>query len=427
MRVAVLGGGVIGVTTAYYLAKAGHEVTLVERLAGPALDTSFANAGEISPGYASPWAAPDVPRKALKWLFMRHAPLILRPKADPAMLAWLMRMLCNCTARAYAVNKQRMVRLAEYSRDQLASLRLATGIQYDERTRGTLQLFRSQRQLDGVAKDIAVLQQDGVRFELLGRAGCIGAEPGLANATEPFVGGLRLPDDETGDCFKFTQALAELAKAEGVRFRYEEAVESLAATGGRIEAALTSRGLLAADVFVVALGSYSPSLVAPLGIRLPIYPVKGYSITARIVDEDRAPVSTVLDESYKVAITRLGERIRVGGMAEISGFTSDLPAARRRTLERSAGSLFPGAGALPDAQFWSGLRPMTPDGTPAVGATAVPNLFLNTGHGTLGWTMACGSAKALSDIISGVEPEIEVGDLAVSRYGQRRAAIDMGL
>ena len=408
----------IGVTTAWYLARAGHEVTLVERLGGPALGTSFANAGEISPGYASPWAAPDVPRKAMRWLFMRHAPLILRLRADPAMLAWLLRMLGNCTSGAYAVNKRRMVRLAEYSRDQLELLREATGIRYDERTRGTLQLFRTQYQLDGVAKDIAVLRQDGVRFELLDRAGCIGAEPGLVNAIEPFVGGLRLPGDETGDCFKFTQGLAELAAEEGVRFRYGETVERLAMSGGRVEAALTSHGPLAADAFVVALGSWSPALVAPLGVRLPIYPVKGYSITARIVDEDRAPVSTVLDESYKVAITRLGDRIRVGGMAEISGFTSDLPASRRRTLERSVGSLFPGAGALADAQFWSGLRPMTPDGTPAVGATAIPNLFLNAGHGTLGWTMACGSARVLADIVGGSEPGIEVGDLAVARYGR---------
>jgi D-amino-acid dehydrogenase len=426
MRIAVLGGGVIGVTSAYYLAKAGHSVTVVERLSGPARDTSFANAGQISPGYASPWAAPDVPRKALKWLFMRHAPLILRPKADPAMISWLIQLLSNCTHAAYAVNKQRMVRLATYSRQQLELLRLATGIQYDARTRGTLQLFRTQHQLDAVAKDVAVLKQGGVPFEVLDRAGCIVAEPGLANAAEPFVGGLRLPGDETGDCFKFTQALVELAKAEGINFRYDETVESLVTAGGRIEAALTSQGPLAADAFVVALGSYSPSLVAPLGIRLPIYPVKGYSLTAKIIAEDRAPVSTVLDESYKVAITRLGNRIRVGGMAEVSGFTYNLPVARRRTLERSVDSLFPRAGALAEAQFWSGLRPMTPDGTPTVGATTVPNLFLNAGHGTLGWTMACGSARVLADIVGGVEPEIEVGDLAVSRYGYIARSVDMG-
>jgi D-amino-acid dehydrogenase len=336
-----------------------------------------------------------------------------------------MQLLSNCTHAAYAVNKQRMVRLATYSRQQLELLRLATGIQYDERTRGTLQLFRTQHQLDAVAKDVAVLKQGGVPFEVLDRAGCIVAEPGLANAAEPFVGGLRLPGDETGDCFKFTQALVELAKAEGISFRYDETVESLVTAGGRIDAALTSQGPLAADAFVVALGSYSPSLVAPLGIRLPIYPVKGYSLTAKIIAEDRAPVSTVLDESYKVAITRLGNRIRVGGMAEVSGFTCNLPPARRRTLERSVDSLFPRAGALAEAQFWSGLRPMTPDGTPTVGATAVPNLFLNAGHGTLGWTMACGSARVLADIVGGVEPEIEVGDLAVSRYGYTARSVGM--
>jgi len=417
MQIAVLGGGVIGVTSAYYLAQAGHQVTLVDRCAGPALETSFANAGEISPGYASPWAAPDVPRKALKWLLMEHAPLILQPKLDCAMLRWLLATLSNCTADAYATNKRRMVRLAEYSRDQLAVLRDETGIRYDERMRGTLQLFRTQAQLDGVAKDIEVLQRDGVAFELLDPKGCVAAEPGLALSGERIAGGLRLPGDETGDCFKFTTALAEHARALGVQFRFDETVLSLHRDRGRIEAAVTDKGLLVADAFVVALGSHSPNMVRPLELRLPVYPVKGYSITAAIVAPDRAPVSTLLDESFKVAITRLGDRIRVGGMAEVSGYGDALPPQRRRTLVHSAGGLFPGAGDWEGASFWSGLRPMTPDGTPVIGATAIPNLYLNTGHGTLGWTMACGSARVLSDIISGVAPDIEASDLAIARYG----------
>lgn len=422
MRVAVLGGGVIGVTTAYYLALAGHEVTLVERNTGPALETSFANAGEISPGYASPWAAPDVPRKALKWLFMEHAPLILQPALDRAMLVWLIATLGNCTARAYAVNKGRMVRLAEYSRDKLAALRADTGIEYDARMRGTLQLFRSQAQLDGVAKDVEILQRDGVAFELLGPAGCVAAEPGLALSSERFVGGLRLPRDETGDCYKFTSALAQLAAENGVRFRFNERVVGLRQAAGRIESAVTDRGVLEADAFVVALGSYSPGVVGPLGLRLPVYPVKGYSITADIVATEQAPVSTLLDETYKVAITRLGDRIRVGGMAEVSGFGDALPPSRRNTLVHSASSLFPGAGDWQGASFWSGLRPMTPDGTPVVGATPIANLYLNTGHGTLGWTMACGSARVLTDILGGVAPEIEANDLSIHRYLSTGAA-----
>lgn len=416
MKVAVLGGGVIGVTTAYYLASAGHEVTVVDRQPGPALETSFANAGEISPGYSSPWAAPGVPRKAMRWLFMEHAPLILRPKPDLAMLSWLLAMLRNCNAADYAINKSRMVRLAEYSRDQLGALRAATGIQYDERTQGTLQLFRTQHQLDGVAKDIEVLKQDGVPFELLDAQGCMAAEPGLRLSNQPIAGGLRLPGDETGDCFKFTQALAEMARTKGVEFRFNETIRALRRGGGRIAAALTDKGEIKADAYVVALGSYSPFLVRPLGLSLPVYPVKGYSITAPIIDPERAPVSTLLDESFKIAITRLGDRIRVGGMAEISGFTNDLPARRRHTLEYSVGSLFPGAGDLQAASFWTGLRPMTPDGTPVVGPTPVPNLYLNTGHGTLGWTMACGSASVLSDMLSGSTPAIEVSDLGIGRY-----------
>ena len=416
MKIAILGGGVIGVTSAWYLAQAGHEVTLIERQDGPALETSFGNAGEISPGYASPWAAPGIPAKAMKWLFMRHAPLIVRPEADMAMLRWIAAMLGNCNARAYAVNKRRMVRLAEYSRDVLGELRAQTGIRYDERMQGTLQLFREQKQLDGIAKDVAVLEADGVPYEVLDAAGCIAAEPGLAASEVPLAGGLRLPHDETGDCFKFTNKLAEMAAAQGVSFSYGRTIKGLVVEGGRIAHVATDQGEVQADAYLVAMGSYSPQLLAPLGIKLPVYPVKGYSITAPIVDESRAPVSTLLDESYKVAITRLGDRIRVGGMAELSGFSRDLPQARRNTLNHSVGSLFPGAGDLEQASFWTGLRPMTPDGTPVIGGTHIPNLYINSGHGTLGWTMACGSGRVIADIIGGREPDIETGDLGIGRY-----------
>ena len=416
MKVAVLGGGVIGVTSAYYLAKAGHEVTVIERQPGPALETSFANAGEISPGYASPWAGPGIPAKAVKWLLMEHAPLILRPKLDTATIGWLLSILRNCTEARYALNKSRMVRLAEYSRDLLIALRADTGIAYDERSRGTLQLFRTQAQMDGIGKDVEVLKSYGVPYEVLDAAGCARAEPGLTNALEPIVGGLRLPNDETGDCFKFTNALAELARGLGVEFQFGASIAGLRKEGDRIAAVRTSRGEVTADAFLVAMGSYSPALVAPFGMRLPVYPVKGYSITAPILDPERAPVSTLLDESYKVAITRLGDRIRVGGMAEISGFNNDLHPRRRRTLEHSMQSLFPGAGDAGAASFWSGLRPMTPDGTPVVGATPIGNLYLNTGHGTLGWTMACGSGQVIADVISGAASAIDTRDLAISRY-----------
>jgi D-amino-acid dehydrogenase len=416
MKVVVMGGGVIGVTSAYYLAKAGHDVTVIERQPGAGLETSFANAGEVSPGYASPWAGPGIPRKALKWLFMKHAPLIIGPNPDPAMWIWMLQMLRNCTASRYALNKGRMVRIAEYSRDTLKALRTETGIAYDERTRGTLQLFRTQYQVDHTAGDIAVLKDYGVPFEVLDPEGCIAAEPGLAAVRSIIAGGLRLPGDETGDCHIFTQRLAKLAEDLGVEFRYGTTIEGLDRSGDRIEAVRTSAGPISGDAYLLALGSFSPLLARQLGIGLPIYPVKGYSITVPIVDEAMAPVSTVMDETYKVAITRLGDRIRVGGMAELSGYNNHLSPARRATLEHSVTGLFPTAGDVGKASFWTGLRPMTPDGTPIIGQSRYGNLFINSGHGTLGWTMATGSGRIITDLISGKPADIDTSDLGPGRY-----------
>lgn len=426
MKIVILGAGVIGVTSAWYLSQAGHEVTVIDRQPAPARETSFANAGEVSPGYSAPWAAPGVPLKALKWMFQRHAPLIVQPRPDLAKLSWLARMLMNCTPEAYKVNKARMVRLAEYSRDRLEALRQETGIRYDERTQGTLQLFRKEAQVEAAAKDIAVLREGGVAFEVLDRDGCLAVEPGLAGAADEIVGGLRLPGDETGDCFLFTNALAERAAAAGVSFRYGLGVERLIVEGGRVRGAMTTEGEVPADAVVVALGSYSPGLVRPLGLDLPVYPVKGYSLTLPILEEDLAPVSTVMDETHKVAITRLGDRIRVGGLAEIAGFDLSLREARRATLAHSVEGLFGGAGDQGRASFWCGLRPMTPDGTPVVGRTPVPGLWLNTGHGTLGWTMAAGSGRVLADLMTGGRAEIETADLGLSRYlreGRRAGAL----
>jgi len=420
MRIVILGAGVIGVTSAWYLAQAGHDVTVIDRQPAPARETSFANAGEVSPGYSAPWAAPGIPLKALKWMFMKHAPLIIQPRPDLTKLSWMARMLMNCTTEAYGVNKARMVRLAEYSRDCLAELRDETGIAYDERMQGTLQLFRTEAQVAAAEKDIKVLKEGGVPFEVLDRGACIAAEPGLAGARDKIAGGLRLPKDETGDCFKFTNALADRAAAQGVTFRYGVEIRRLVLAGGRITAVETGEGLVNADAFVVAMGSYSPQIVAPLGMNLPVYPVKGYSITVPIVDEGRAPVSTVMDETHKIAITRLGDRIRVGGMAEIAGFDHSLSPKRRATLEHSVTDLFGGAGDTAQASFWCGLRPMTPDGTPVVGRSPVANLFLNTGHGTLGWTMAAGSGRVLADIMSGRRTEIESADLGFARYMRER-------
>ena len=426
MKVVVLGGGVIGVSTAWALLRQGAEVTLLERHNGVAMETSFANAGQVSPGYSTPWAAPGIPLKALKWLFQTHAPLAIRPDGSLFQWRWMAAMLANCSASRYAVNKERMMRLSEYSRDCLRTWRGETGIDYDARSQGTLQLFRSQAQLDAAARDVAVLQDCGVPFELLDAAGVVGAEPALARASAPIAGGLRLPNDETGDCHLFTRQLAERACAQGMTMRGGCTVQGLEGDGQRITGVRfvsSTDGeseLLQADAVVLAAGSYSRDLLLPLGLDIPVYPVKGYSLTMPLSDASLAPQSTVLDETYKIALTRLGDRLRVGGMAELAGFDLSLNPRRRATLEKVTRELFPG-GDLGQAQFWTGLRPMTPDGTPLVGATPLRGLYLNTGHGTLGWTMACGSAQLLADVISGRQPAIRTEGLDMSRYGARVA------
>jgi D-amino-acid dehydrogenase len=423
MRVLILGSGVIGTCSAWYLARAGFDVTVVDRQMAPGRETSFANAGQISPGYASPWAAPGVPLKALKWLFMRHAPLAIRPGLDPQQYLWLLQMLRNCTASRYAVNKARMVRLSEYSRDCLDELRRETGLEYDGRQLGTMQVFRTQAQLDGADKDTAVLDQYGVPYELLDRAGIVRFEPALAGVADQLSGALRLPNDETGDCELFTRRLAERARAAGVEFRFGATVERFEHDGARVTGVRIDGQTERADRYVLALGSYSPRLLAPLGIRLPVYPLKGYSLTVPITDPAMAPTSTILDETYKVAVTRLGQRIRVGGMAEVAGFDLSLSPRRRATLEKVINDLYPQGGDVGRATFWTGLRPATPDGTPVVGATRFDNLYLNTGHGTLGWTMACGSGRYLADLIAGQPPRISGEGLDISRYGPRASGV----
>ena len=418
MSVLILGSGVVGTTIAYYLAKAGHEVTVLDRQSGPALETSFANAGEVSPGYSAPWAGPGVPLKAIKWLMMQHSPLVIKPMMDPAMWKWGLQMLRNCTEERYKVNKSRMVRLAEYSRDCMQELRAETGISYDERTQGTLQLFRTQKQLDGVGKDVDILKQYGVPFQVLDRDGYLEYEPALSHVKEKFVGALRMPGDETGDCFKFTQSMCELAKQHGARFLFNQDIQEIRYQGDRIVDVRTDTGHYVADDYVMAMGSYSTHMLKPLGLDIPVYPVKGFSITVPIVDSAMAPESTIMDETHKVAVTRLGDRIRVGGTAQLSGFDLALDAGPRRTLEFVVNDLFPKGGDVAKAEFWTGLRPMTPDGTPILGETRYRNLHLSTGHGTLGWTMAAGTGRVMADLLAGNKPEIDMEGLTMARYGK---------
>ena len=420
MKVAVMGAGVIGVTTAYYLAKAGVTVVVLDRQQGPGLETSYANAGELSYGMTSPWAAPGVPVKALKWLFMKRRPLFIWPLISPTMWKWSAQMLANCTEAAYAVNKSRMVRISNYSRDVMPELISETGIEYDGRAQGTLQLFRTQKQMKGSQADQDILAEYDSPFEVLDRDGCIAVEPALAGVKEKFVGGLRLTADRTGDCRAFTMALAEKAAAMGVEFHYGQTIEGIAIENGRVAGVDTDlEGRVTGDAYVCALGPHGPRVLTPIGLRLPIYPVKGYSVTLPVTDDAMAPQSTIMDETHKVAITRLGDRIRVAGTAEIAGYNNRLGPHATDTVRHVIEDLFPKGGDLEKAEGWTGLRPMTPDGTPVLGATPYDNLFLNTGHGTLGWTMACGSGRAVADLVLGKKPEIDFDGLTLERYNIR--------
>lgn len=418
MKVLVLGSGIVGVSTAYFLAKAGHEVVVIDRQPEPGMETSFANAGEVSPGYSSPWAGPGMPVKAIKWMLHRHSPLVIRPRIDIYMFRWLYRMLKNCNLQSYRINKSRMLRVATYSRDILEELRRDTGIAYDERCRGLLQMFRDQKGLDDAAKDVEILKEFGIDHALLDRAGCVVQEPALKHVAEKVAGGLLLKGDETGDCFLFTSRLAEKARELGVVFKCDTRIKSLAVEGTRVRHVDTSAGEETADAYVAALGSYTPHLVRRHGIRTQVYPVKGYSVTVPIVDEDGAPVSTMMDEKSKVAITRLGDRIRAAGTAELTGYNLNLSHGRCAMLFHIVQDLFPKGGDLTEVKFWTGLRPMIPDGGPLIGPTKIENLYLNTGHGTLGWTMGPGSGKLLADLLSGRETDIPLDGLTIDRFPQ---------
>ncbi|MDO4696652.1 MAG: D-amino acid dehydrogenase [Neisseria sp.] len=416
MNVVVLGAGIVGVSTAYFLNKAGHEVTVIDRAGGAAEETSFANAGQLSYGYTTPWAAPGIPKKALKWLFREHSPLILRPDGSLFQLQWLVQMLKNCNETSYRRNKERMVRISEYSRSVFRDLVAETGIEFDGRTLGTLQVFRTDKEVGAAKSDMAVLAEYGVPFRELTAAECVEYEPALAASVGKLAGALHLPNDATGDCRMFATRLAEHCRASGVRFFFNHAIERFEHQGRHLAAVYAGGKRFEADCFVCALGSFSRPVLAELGLDLPVYPVKGYSLTIPVADGSAAPKSTVLDETYKVALTRLGERIRVGGMAELSGYGIGLPKERRETLAMVADDLFPGGGHTAQAEFWSGLRPMTPDSTPIIGKTVFDNLILNTGHGTLGWTMSAGSGKLAADIAGDCATEIVCDDLGLGRY-----------
>nr|WP_275660875.1 D-amino acid dehydrogenase [Vibrio brasiliensis] len=415
VKVVILGSGVVGLTSAWYLSQAGFEVTVIDRQARSAEETSFANAGQISYGYSSPWAAPGIPAKAIKWLFEEHAPLKIKPSLSPELIQWASQMLVNCQLEKYRVNKSRMLTIANRSRECLAELNRNYDLNYQGRTKGTLQIFRNPAQLKAVEKDIALLEESGTKYQLMDPAQCLVQEPGLANMQGNLVGGLYLPDDETGDCQLFCQQLQQMAEQAGVTFLFNTTVDKLNSENNQVVSVETSQGTIHADSYVIALGSYSKHLLAPLGIDIPVYPVKGYSLTLPVIDQQHAPNSTIMDETYKVAVTRFEQRIRVAGTAELAGFDPALPDKRLATLNHVVSNLFPQGVDLAQAEYWTGFRPMTPDGTPIIGQTKFSNLYTNTGHGTLGWTMACGSADILTRIIAS-QGQQSFNELSVERY-----------
>lgn len=425
MKVVVLGAGVIGVTAAHYLREDGHEVVVIDRAEGPGLETSFANGGQISASHAYPWASPNAPAKILAWLGRKDAPLSFPLRADPAQWLFGLRFLWNCRKGAFLRNAARNLDLALESRRLLGSLRQERGLRYDERQQGILHIFRSQKAMEAALALADSLQSWGLTMHRLDRQGCLALEPALSTGPDDLLGGLHTPDDESGDAYLFTRALAEDLVGRGVQFRYGETVVAIESEGHRVTGIRCQRRTAAGtledservqgDAYVVALASFSKDLLAPLGISLPIYPAKGYSVTIPVGPRNGAPEVSLIDEEHKIVYSRLGEKLRVAGTAEFRGFDMTIDPARAGAIRTLAQRQFPAAGDFSRAEFWTGLRPLTPDGGPIIGGTAYRNLYLNTGHGTLGWTMACGSGQLLAEILSS-----RTGSLSPSAYGLER-------
>lgn len=417
MKVLVAGSGIIGVSSAYYLAKSGHDVTVIDQHESAAMGTSFANAGQLSYGMSSPWAAPGIPFKAIKWMIAEYAPLIINPKLTWKTLKFLFGLLRNCTASRYDINKSRMVRISSYSKSAIAEFTKEHNFDFELRNHGLLQVFRTEKQVKASVKDTKILDKFNIRYELLDAEQCVQAEPGLRHVKDQIKGGLRYLDDQNANCFLFTNHLVDECKKMGVNFEYNIKVNSIQQQDQSISGIATSNGIYSADQYVIALGSYSPILLKPLGLYLPLYPVKGYSITLPVKADEDAPQGTLMDETYKVAVTRLGDKVRVAGIAELTGYDDSLSVKGKKVTEFVINNLFPEATKeTDDNQLWTGLRPMTPDGPPIIGGTVFNNLFLNTGHGTLGWTMGLGSGKLMASIVSGQQPEIDIEGLGLSRY-----------
>lgn len=416
MKVLVLGAGVVGTTSAWYLREQGHDVTVIERQAAAALETSFANGGQISVSHVEPWANPAAPWKILKWLGQPDAPLLFRPRLDWQQWRWGAQFLLECLPSRTRRNMLQILAISKYSGQMLRELRAATLLAYDDLQRGILQIYTDRADYDEAAAAAELVRSYGISREVKTATECIAIEPALGTRRDWIVGGTYTASDESGDARKFTQGLAARSLARGVDFRFGITIDAIEAVGGAIAGVVTHaaadggqplRELLTADAYVVCLSSYTPRLLAPLGIHVPVYPAKGYSATLPIVDPAAAPSVSVTDDAKKIVFTRLGSRLRVAGTAELSGYNLDLNTVRCEALTRRASEWFGAAIDPSRAEYWTGLRPATPSNVPVIGRTRYPNLYLNTGHGTLGWTMAAGSGKAIADLVSGRKPEVD--------------------
>jgi len=409
VKIVVLGAGVVGVAAAWYLAEAGHEVTVVDRQAGAGLETSFANGGQISAGHAEPWAQPAVLPKVLRWIGREDAPLLFRLRADPAQWEWGLRFAVECLPWRFTRNCRALAGLAAYSRNCLRELRQRTGIQYDQLERGILHIATNAADFERLARHAQAVRSLGIEREVLDGAACVKLEPALAHSTDRVAGGAYTRQDESGDAHRFTRELARLAAGRGVEFRFGCRVDGLECNTDAVLGIVVEGKVLSADACVVALGSYSPLLLAPLGVHVPVYPLKGYSITLPLgpAEQGAAPSVSLTDEAHKIVISRLGNRLRAAGTAELTGYDTSINTTRCAAILRRIRQLFPQLGAVTTAENWAGLRPATPGNVPVIGRTRYKNLFLDTGHGTLGWTLACGSGRALADLISGRKPEVE--------------------
>jgi D-amino-acid dehydrogenase len=413
--VVVLGAGVVGVASAYYLAERGFRVTVIERQKAAGLETSFANGGLITPSMADPWAAPGIPGKLLKWIGREDSPFLIRRSAVPGLLGWGWRFLRNCNASTWRRNTEIILRLCQHSHRCLQELVRDTGIEYDANRRGTLHLFRDQFSMDHTRRTAEIIGALGVNYRILDKSGCIDLEPALGPQADRISGGIHYTDDEAGDAHKFTQRLARLCMSKGVEFRYAETVQHIELEAGSVSALVTDRGRVPTANCLVALGNQTAALLRPLGVRLPIYPVKGYSVTFPAKGWNGVPSVPFVDDGRKMAIVHLGDQVRVVGTAEFTGYDTTINAKRIANLRQFFSQLFPDYPNGEKGQEWTGLRPMTPDGIPYLGATAIKGLYLNTGHGHLGWTMACGSGHAVCDVIMGRQPKVDIAAMSVQR------------